>query len=252
MPVVMCVRFILLFFLTSSSQASIPASTIDSDAAEISNLGVAFISSSPAIIRRSQSLVCEMINKCCPVIKPRLVDYVQEAVSSSEALVNACIGNYPRHSLLDICPTLSKFIPVATDKDFLKYAITLNSVSSELQSLGISIPQVCSSDEAYAILCDLTERHKVKSCERKRLAYVAQHVNDNDYQKFVRMTKNNIHLLINATSKAFPTVRAKTNLLVWSSSTMQIKNTASDFAQTAAWIFITLLTLLRSVFFCLN
>jgi len=262
MSVIIHVRFIVLLLLTSSSHASIPASTIDSDAAEINSLNAAVKSSSPAIFHRSQSLVCEMINNCCSDIKPRLGDYIDGSVGGNDALVKACIDKYPRHSLLDNCPTLFKFVPIGQDEDFIKYATTLYTVSSELQNPDFSIPNICSSDEFYAILCDWAEQQKMKSCERKRLAYVAQHRSDDDYRMFVRMSKNNLHLLINAIKKAFPTVNVietmtsstavsvKKNLALSSSSTIQITNTSSDLAQETAWIFITLLTLLRSVFFC--
>ncbi len=262
MSVIMRVRFIVFLLLTSSSHASIPASTIDSDAAEINGLNAAVKSSSPAIFRQTQSLVCEMINKCCSDIKPRLGDYLDGSVGGNDALMNACIGKYPRHSLLNNCPTLSKFIPLAQNEDFLKYATTLYTVSREIQNPGINIPKVCSSDEFYAILCDWTEHQKMESCERKRFAYVAQHRSDDDYRTFVRMSKNNLRLMINAIKKDFPTVNVietttssttvgvKKNLLSSSSSTMQITNKSSDLAQKTAWIFITLLTLLRSVFFC--
>jgi len=258
----MRVRFILLLLLTSSSQAYIPASTIDSDAAEINSLNNALKSSSPAIFHRSQSLVCEMINKCCPVIKSRLADYVDSSIDNSDALVNACLGNYLHHSLLQTCPMLSKFVTIAEDGDLYKYVNTLNIAMSEIESPDIRIPQMCSSDEAYAVLCDWTERHKMESCERKRLTYVAQHSSDNDYQTLVRMTKSNLRLIIKKINKVFPminvietttsstTMNVEKNLSLWSSSTMEITNKSSDSSQRTVWILITLLNLLPSIFFC--
>jgi hypothetical protein len=264
MLAIMRVQFVLLLLLTSLSQASIPASTINADAAAINRLNDVLKSSTPNAFRRSQSLVCEMINKCCAFIKPRLADYVDDTMTSGNALVSACIGNYPRQSVFETCPTLTKFVEIAGDEDFLKYVGVLSTVMHEVQSHNIRIPQVCSSDEIYVILCDWTQRHQMESCERKRLAYVAQHANGDDYRTFVQNTKKNVYILVNAVKKAFPeinvietttsnsTVGVKTNLLSQSSSIMQITNASAGSAQTTKWIIITSLIPLLSVFFCRN
>jgi hypothetical protein len=264
MFVIMRVRFLLLLLLTSLSQASIPASTINADAAEINRLNEVLKSSTPNVFRRSQALVCEMINKCCAFIKPRLADYVGDTMTTGDALMSACIGNYPSQFILETCPTLNKFVAIASDNDFLKYVEVLSTAMHEVQSPDIRIPQVCSSDETYVILCDWTQRHQMESCERKRLAYVAQHTNDDDYRTFVKNTKKNVYIIVNAVKKAFPeinvietttsnsTVGVKTNLLLQSSSIMQITTASAGSAQTTKWIIITLLTPLLSVFFCRN
>lgn len=224
MSVIMDVQFIFLLLLTSSSQAIIPASTIDSDATEIYNLNDVFMSKSPAIFHRSQSLVCEMINSCCPFIKPRLAEYVNSATTGdSNKLMQACMNNQPPQSFASTCPVINQFPSVYQNKDFQKYINVLTETANELEKPSITVQRPCSSDEAYATLCNWTQQNQIVSCERKSLQYVTQHYSDNDYQTFVRQTKSNFHLLIDAISKAFPTNNAaKTMSLICTQRTVQI------------------------------
>jgi len=174
-------RFILFIFLMSSSEASIPLSTINSDAAEIFVLNELSKSNSPAVFHRSQSLLCEMINNCCPSIKPRLAEYMEAAFTgNSNAIMIACFGSRPPQSIIDTCPMVNKFVSIAQDEDFHKYMNALTTAASNMQIPTIRPQRPCSSAEAYATLCDWTQREHIESCERKTLLYVAQHNSDND------------------------------------------------------------------------
>ncbi len=151
MSLIMNARFILFIFLTSSSEASIPLSTINSDATEIFVLNELLKSNSPAVFHRSQSLVCEMINSCCPSIKPRLAEYMESAVTgNSNALMTACFGSRPPQSFIDTCPMVRKFVSIAQGEDLHKYADALTAAMSDMQIPTIRIQRPCSSDEAYA------------------------------------------------------------------------------------------------------
>ncbi len=261
---IMSIRFILLLLLlwTSPSRSSIPTSTINFDVAELTNLNEAFKTNSPAIFHRLQSLVCEMIDMCCSSIKSRLNKYIGTPTNDASALVKECIGNPPRQSVLDDCPTLLKFLTVAKDDDLHKYTNVLMTAGTELQSSDIRMPQMCSSEEAYVLLCDWTKRDKIESCTRKNLVYLAEHRSDADYRAFVQENKQNLRVLINAMSKAFPmenitktmtwraSVGPERNRLLSSSSTTQTPNGSSTFSQKTQKIIIILLASLFAVCFC--
>jgi hypothetical protein len=266
-------RFILLLILlTSPSQSTIPASTIDSDAAAITTLNEAFKANSPPIFHRLLSLTCEMINTCCPSIKPRLAEYADSFTDGGSVLAKTCIGDPKRKSLFDDCPTLHKFMTVADDKNFQKFVGALRTAGSKVQDSGIRMPQTCSSDEVYFLLCDWTERNKIESCIRRNLAHLAQNRGDDDYRTFVLDNKRNLQLLIDAMNEAFPmnnvtkmnkafpmnnvtkiktsgvSVGVETNWLLLTFSTTLILNASSP--QRTVRMLMILLTFLLAVFFC--
>lgn len=195
----------LLLVLTSSSQASISNATIASDAAEILRLNERFLSSSPAVIRRNQATVCEMINTCCPSVKSRLEEVVSNfTTGASNALLKLCMGNqYPQY-FLKTCPTTSKFLSIVQEADFFKYAGVLITAAGKIEIPVIKIQRPCSSEEAYAAFCEQTKRKLLESCERKTLFYVSQHNSIDEYQTYVRKTKANLRLLISMIKSAFP------------------------------------------------
>ncbi|CAF4155330.1 unnamed protein product [Adineta steineri] len=91
----------LLVFLISSSQATIPDATIQADAAEITRLNRMGLNSSPPIFHRLRSLVCEMINNCCPSIKSNFNEFTGKSTATGpNAILNACISSQPRTSFL--------------------------------------------------------------------------------------------------------------------------------------------------------
>ncbi|CAF3541313.1 unnamed protein product [Rotaria socialis] len=239
------IQFFLLLCLIKLSQASISTVKINADAAEINILNQEFKSNSPAIFRQTQSLVCEMINNCCSSIKSRLNEYVTDSMNDPGVLVQACLGSYPPQSLLHRCPILSKFVTIVQDEDFHKYAHVLTAAVRRLQSPGFHVSQqTCSSDEAYALLCDWSRHTVIESCERKTLLYVTQHRSDSDYQNFVQQRKQNLRLIIDAIKNAFPnesnskatvlvTSETVKKELIWPSSTTVtiISNGSSTLAQ---------------------
>lgn len=206
----MCIRFIIFSLLMRLSQTSISNLTIASDANEIVRLNEVLISSSPDIFQQSHFLVCKMIDNCCPHIKTRLDNYEIRDVASSNALMEACLNNHRYGSLLESCPILHEFVKIAENEDFHKYINVLGTVAGEIEIPDISIPSMCSSDELYVTLCNRTERYMMVSCEHKKFAYVAQHRSDHDYQTYARQTKQNIRLMINVITKAFPKERLTT------------------------------------------
>jgi hypothetical protein len=248
----MCHRFILFILLTSSSQASIPSSTIDSDANEIFTLNKVFTTNSPAVFHRSQSLLCEMINSCCPSIKPHLSEYVDGAVTgNNKTIVTACIGNKHHQSFFNTCPMARKLVNVADDKNFQKYTNLITTALSGAQNHSIRIQRPCSFDETYATLCDWTQVNHIESCERKTLAYVAQHNADEDYRTFVRETKKNMRLVIDAIKRAFPnenTIKPTTS----STTVKPITSGTTKCVERTVWIIVTLLALVLLVFSCHN
>ncbi len=190
----------------SSTQASIPASTIDSDAAGIYNLTDALYINSPKIFHQLQALVCEMINNCCPAVKPTLGEYVTLMTpDNSDALSKVCLGDDPQ-SALNTCPTMQKIVTAAQDKDLEKYATVLSTALSGQQLPNIAIQRPCSADEAYAALCDWSQRQQVQSCQRKILVNVAQNNTDDAYRTYVQQTKKNLGLLTDAVKQAFSQV----------------------------------------------
>jgi hypothetical protein len=240
----MDIRLILMLLLTSSSQAIISPSTINADAAAITALNEVLKSSSPAVFHRGQSLVCEMINKCCSFIKPHLANYIGDPITGSSDLVTACIGHHPRQSLLDKCPTLTKFTEIHHDENFFKFITAIRTAMNEMQSADVNIPLTCSSDEAYAVLCNGTNRQQIESCERKRLIYVTEHRSDDEYLAFVLEIKKNLLLFINAVKEAFPTM----NITITTTSE-QITSVLLDSAQRTMCTLLPLFNLLLVVFF---
>jgi hypothetical protein len=199
-----------LLFLTSSSQASISNATIQADATEISRLNQAFISSSPASFHQIQSLVCTIINNCCPDIKTRLNEYTSKSTMGGPiVLLNECIGNQPRQSFLKTCPMVNKFLLVIQNKEFINYTIVIVTAASKIEISDIQIERPCSSDEAYAMLCDWKQRKQLESCERKALTYVSQHNSNDEYKTYVREVKANLHFLTNTIKSAFPMKKNK-------------------------------------------
>jgi hypothetical protein len=192
-----------------------------------------------------------MINNCCPSIKLRLDEYVESAVTgNSNALMTACFGSRPPQSIIGTCPMVNKFVSIAQDEDFQKYINALTTAASNIQIPTIRAQRQCSSTEAYATLCDWTQREHIESCERKTLLYVAQHNSDNDYQIFVQQAKKNLRLLIDAITRAFP----KKNVISTTTSTttvdLKTNNASPTSTQPTACLFITILALLFSVFLC--
>ncbi len=257
----MYVRLTLMLLLTSSSQAIIPNSTINADAAEITTLNEILKSSSPPVFHRSQALVCEMINKCCSFIKPNLANYIGDPITGSSKLMDACIGQYPHQTLLDKCPILNKFAEIHRDENFSHFVAAVRTALNEMQSIDVNIPLRCSSDEAYAMLCDGANRQKVESCERKRLIYVTEHRSDDDYRAFVSEIKKNLLLFIKEIQETFPmvninrtttsrtTVSVKTSPLLSLSSTQQITSVPLNYAQRTMWTYFPLFNLLLVIFF---
>jgi hypothetical protein len=219
----------------------------------------------PPIFYRAQSLVCEMINSCCPSIKPRLAEYLDVAmIGGRDVLATACIGNRRPQSFVNTCPMVHQFVKVAQDADFQKYTNLITTALSRMESSSIIVQHPCSSDEAYATLCDWTQRNSIKSCERKTLVYVAQHNSDDDYQTFVRESKKNLRSFNDVMNRAFPrknpikttmsstTIRIETNLLLLSSPTKQSPRASSATTQKMVWISIILLAPILSIFSCYN
>jgi hypothetical protein len=120
--------------------------------------------------------------------------------------MTACMGDSSHQSSLDQCPAFVKLKNITQDENLREYITALHLSMIEINSPDISLPDQCSSDEAYAILCDPTERSQIESCERKKLTYVADHQNDNEYHTFVQKNKKNLHLMITRIGQAFPMV----------------------------------------------
>ena len=252
----MYVWLTLILLLTSSSQATILNSTIDADAAEITSLNELLKASSPPVFHRSQSVVCEMINQCCSFIKPDLANYTGDPIMGSGNLMDACIGNYSHQNLLAKCPIVSRFVEIYRDKNFYKFILAIRTAMGKMQSINVNVPLRCSSDEAYAILCNGMNREKVESCERKRLIYVTQHRSDDNYRAFVAEIKKNLHLFTKQIRRAFPmvnitrttastiTLPVKTSSLLPSSSTAQSTSLPLNSSQRTVFPLLHLLFVL--------
>jgi hypothetical protein len=240
----------LFLLLTSLSQASIPAATINSDAAEIYNLSKLLISYSPTVVCESLSVTCEIINECCPSIKPRLAEYVDHTLSEIvRPLLTACIGNKDRQEFLNTCPVIDKFKRMAQHEDFHKYVLATSAAGRKMQHSGISVQRPCSSDEIYASICDWTNRELHESCERKSLLYVEKENGDDDYQTYVRETKSNLRLLIDVVNRTFP---IETNSERRSFCTIATPKISSASTQRSIQMFISLVALLNLVSFFWN
>ncbi len=243
-------QLMLVLLLTSLSQASIPASTINSDAAEIYNLNKLLISYSPAIVCESLSAICEMINECCPSIKPRLAEYIDHTLPDHvRPLLIACMGNKDHQAFLNNCSVTHKFKRIAQHKDFYKYALAISTAGSKMQSSGISVKRPCSSDEIYASMCDWTNRELHESCERKSLLQVEKQNGDDNYQTYVRETKSNVRLLIDVVNRTFP---IETNSTTRSFCTIATPKISSAPTQRSIQMFISVLVLLHLVSFLWN
>lgn len=229
----MLVQFIIVL-LVYSSKGSIPNATINYDATEIFSLNEAFMRASPSIFHQSQVLVCEMIDTCCPHIKPSLENYVDDAtMGNSEALMNACIGSGDPRSFVATCPMTMQFVGLSQNKDFLKYANVLTTATQKLKLPNVSVRRPCSSDEAYATLCDWKKKNLIESCERKTLEFVAAHNDDDTYRTFVQDTKENIRILTNAIKTAFPST---TNVIETTTLVTRMRTVANKFSSTDATI----------------
>jgi len=199
-----------LLFLTGSSQASISNATIEADATEISRLNQALLSSSPAVFHQIQSLLCTMINNCCPDIKTRLNEYTgKSTMGGPSLLLNACIGNQPHQSFFKACPMVNKLLLIVQNKEFLNYTLVVVTAASQIEISDIQIERPCSSDEAYAMYCDWKQRKQLESCERKALTYVSQHNSNDEYKTYVRKVKASLHFLTNTIKSAFPMKKNK-------------------------------------------
>ena len=254
----------ILLLLMSSSHASISSSTIDSDAAEIFDLQETLISHSPAVFKRMQSLVCELINSCCPFIKPHLAEYMDVSFTGDSSLVRACVSNRQPQSFINSCPTVRKLATIAHNEDFQQFGNSLTASMSEMQDFSIRVQQPCSSDEAYATMCDRAKRNQIESCERKTLLYVAEHNSDTDYQTYVREAKKYLRLRTDVINRAFSTenliqtrtlhtttpVDVETTRSLFLSTTKQSLHASSALAQKPVQVSIILRSFLLSIVFC--
>jgi hypothetical protein len=207
MSMTMYIHFtcLVLLFLTSSSQASISNAIIQADAVEITRLNQMFISSSPPAFHQMQSLVCEMINSCCPSIKSSFNEYTgKSTVGGPNVLLNACIGSQSRQNFFRTCPMIYKILLAVQNQEFLNYTIVLLTTANQISMSDIEIERPCSPDEAYASYCKWNQQKQLESCEQKTLMYVAEHNSNDQYKTYIQEVKSNIHFLINSMKSAFP------------------------------------------------
>ncbi|UJR17033.1 hypothetical protein I4U23_003931 [Adineta vaga] len=194
-----------LLFLTSSSHGSIPDATIRTDSAQITRLNQFFLSSLPPTFRRMQSLVCEMVDTCCPSIKSNFNDFMgKSSFGGSSEILNACIGSKSSQSFLRTCPMVYKVLPIAQDPEFLNFTVVLVTSASRIQISDVNIERQCSADEAYAAHCKPNARKELESCERKTVTYVAQHNTDDQYKTYIKEVKSSLRSLIKTMRDAFP------------------------------------------------
>jgi hypothetical protein len=196
---------LILFVSISSSQGSIPYATIQKDAAEITRLNQMFLANSPSAFHQMKSLVCEMINKCCPSIKSNFNEFSgKSTVGGPSVILNACIGSQSRQSFLRACPMVYRFLPVAHNPEILNYTVALLTAASQIEFSDVDLERPCSADEVYAAYCKPNPRKEMESCERKTITYVAEHNTDDQYTKYIQEVKSSLHFLINAMKSNSP------------------------------------------------
>ncbi|CAF1126728.1 unnamed protein product [Adineta steineri] len=191
------------------------------------------MSSSPTIFYQSQALVCEMINDCCPFIKTRLANYVNDVTTvNGDGILKACFNNKDPVLFVESCPMISKLARFGQSGDFIHFINTLVAAASEIKIPEVHVTQPCSSNEVYAILCDWTKKDQIESCERKTLQYVEQHHSSNDYQMYVRENKHNLRVLISALNKAFPVKNNTTTTSLYTTKTSTISSSRANKTST--------------------
>jgi hypothetical protein len=183
--------------------AIIPASTIESDLAEINKLSKDFKKSSPDVARQLTEATCQMISQCCPQIQSTFITMALSG--NTQGLTDKCFGKKDSSNFLAnilSCSPLMKITTMTTNEQLQKYVSILTDKSiQDPEDIKIML-DTCSGEEMYSIACDWNRSYLQNTCERKLLQNFAQQ-GDQVYRNKIQKTKEGYIKLVNELKKEF-------------------------------------------------
>jgi len=183
--------------------ASIPASTIDSDSIDISNISQDFKKFSPAVARRLTEATCQMISQCCPQIQSNFLSMTLSG--DTNELTNQCFGEKSSSTFLSkilSCSPLVRMTTMVTNPQLIKYMSIITKKSAQDKEDMKLILHTCSQEEILSIACDWNPSDQQNTCQRKILQIWAEQ-GDKIYTDKVQQTKEEYNKLIDELKKEF-------------------------------------------------
>lgn len=193
--------FITIYGCFGLISADISASKIDSDMAEINQLGAKFLVYAPPVARQYSETICKMISECCPQIKSNFISMILS--KNADGITDECFGkNSKFFRNLVSCPLLGKATALGFKSDVAKYeSIYTKNVIEDPEDVNIKL-DICSEEELYSIVCDWNGSKLQRRCDRKLFEKFAEQ-NEQIYKDKVQNTKQSYIKLANELKKEF-------------------------------------------------